>query len=56
MKIINTYIVYLDSIYDVTDEYVKLHEMENGNFMVEYWNGRIKPFDTDFALKLIKDS
>jgi hypothetical protein len=54
MKIINTYIVLVKSgNVHFDDEYCKLHELENGNFIVENWQGKLSTFNSEMAKKLI---
>lgn len=54
MKVIATYIVYITySSPHFDDEYAKLHELENGDFIKEDWRGRLKNFDRQAALELV---
>lgn len=52
-NIINTYIVFINRKYPFDDEYVKLHQLTNGDFIKEDWKGKLEKFDTQEALKLI---
>ena len=54
MKIINTYIVFIKSgNVHFDDEYCKLYELENGNFIVENWQGKLSSFNSEMARKLV---
>lgn len=54
MKIINTYIVLIKTgNVHFDDEYYKIHELENGNFIAENWQGKLESFNSELARKLI---
>jgi len=54
MKIIATYIVYAQyKNHHFDDEYIKLHELESGDFIKEDWKGKLNKYDRENALKLI---